>query len=336
VTPIGNWKLDEGFGGSALDSSGNGFNGALTNGPVWTAGRSGSALVFDGVNDYVDLGNPPALQITGAMTLSAWVNPKSTLYNGRIISKGSGPGLRGWSLNVENYNVFEFSVAANTNDAATWVDSTTQVPLNTWTHVVGVFQPGAALRIYINGVLSGSKTTAVPITQFNPPVNVRIGGRNDGYSFDGIIDEVRVYDRALTAVEIQQLYADPSQTTPAAPSGVTPSTPAAPTTPPATGAVTPPPVITTRPDAPNDLNSVCNNATTVTLSWAPVSTATTYFLRVNDSINPPNVRPNYVLDDVTHSTMTLTVLPGHQYNWWVHAANPFGLSASRRGVFSCP
>ena len=226
VTPIGNWKLDEGFGGSALDSSGNGFNGALTNGPVWTAGRSGSALVFDGVNDYVDLGNPPALQITGGMTLSAWVNPKSTLYNGRIISKGSGPGLRGWSLNVENYNVFEFSVAANTNDAATWVDSTTQVPLNTWTHVVGVFQPGAALRIYVNGVLSGSRTTAVPITQFNPPVNVRIGGRTDGYSFDGIIDEVRVYDRALTAVEIQQLYADPAQTTPAAPSGVTPSTPA--------------------------------------------------------------------------------------------------------------
>src|SRR5262249_16174565 len=155
----------------------------------WTPGVSGSALLFDGIDDYVELGDPAALQLTGAMTLSAWVNPRSIEFNGRIISKDSGPTLRGWSLNVENTNVFEFSVAGP--QGATWslVDSTTSVPLTTWTHVVGVFEPGVGLRLYINGVLNNVVTSGVAASQANPPVNVRIGERGDGFHFDGAIDD---------------------------------------------------------------------------------------------------------------------------------------------------
>jgi Concanavalin A-like lectin/glucanases superfamily len=96
----------------------------------------------------------------------------------------------------------------------------------------------------------------------------RIGARNDGLYFDGMIDDVRVYDRALTATEVQQLYSEPAQTTPAVPaspptgstSGATPTTgltsSATPSTPPAGTATTPAPVITERPDPPTGLDAV--------------------------------------------------------------------------------
>ena len=71
------YAFDEISGTTATDSSGNGITGTLTNGPTWTAGRYGNGLAFDGVNDYVNLGNPVGLQITGSMTISGWVNAGS-------------------------------------------------------------------------------------------------------------------------------------------------------------------------------------------------------------------------------------------------------------------
>ena len=72
---ISNWKLDESSGASAADSAGTN-TGTLTNGPAWTTGKIGGALSFDSVDDYIDLGNPTSLQLTGAMTVSTWVNTK--------------------------------------------------------------------------------------------------------------------------------------------------------------------------------------------------------------------------------------------------------------------
>jgi hypothetical protein len=210
--PTGFWKFDEGIGTTALDSSGNGITGTLVNGPVWSPGKSGSALMFNGVTNYVDLGNPAALQLTGAMTAAAWVNTRTLARNGRIIAKSAGGGLLGWSLNVETYNVFEFSIARDVNTQV-WVDGIGGVPLNTWVHVAGVYEPGVAMRIYINGTLSNSQTVGIPTSQFNAPVNVQIGSLADGVSgacsncrFDGTIDDVRIYNRALTTAEVLQLY----------------------------------------------------------------------------------------------------------------------------------
>ncbi len=221
--PVGYWKFDEGAGGTAADSSGNGLTGTLANGPSWVTGASGSALSFDGVNDYVDLGNPVPLRLTGAMTLSAWVYPTGIINSGRIIAKTGGPGVRGWSLNVENFNAFEFSVPDSAIDTSNFVDSVTPVPLNKWVHVVGVYEPGIAMRLYIDGALNNSRLTNVPTRVFDPPVNARIGARGDGLYFQGSMDEVRVYNRALTAAEVQQLFSATNPTAPpAAPSDITP------------------------------------------------------------------------------------------------------------------
>jgi hypothetical protein len=208
----GYWQLDEGAGNIVTDSSGMGNIGVLMNGAGWTTGKSGAAVGFNGIEANIDLGNPAALQITGAMSVSAWVQPNSIRNNGRIVSKSGGLGLQGWSLNVEDYNVFEFSIAADQNTYV-FVDSTTPVPLQTWVHLVGVYEPGSAVRIYINGVLNNSVTSKIPIRQHNPPVKVHIGGRAPGLQgkctrcyFDGKVNDVRIYNRALYPSEVQFLH----------------------------------------------------------------------------------------------------------------------------------
>src|SRR5688572_16712951 len=86
---VGHWQFGEGTGLTTADSSGNGITGTLLSGPVWVPSPLGtSALEFDGVNDGVDLGNPTLLQITGAITLTAWVHVDTISGAGRFIAKG--------------------------------------------------------------------------------------------------------------------------------------------------------------------------------------------------------------------------------------------------------
>ena len=79
------WKFDEGTGTTTADSSGNGNTGTLTNGPLWTAGRIGNALYFDGIDDNVTVPDSNSLDLSNSFTLSAWVNPASTFTDFRSI-----------------------------------------------------------------------------------------------------------------------------------------------------------------------------------------------------------------------------------------------------------
>ena len=77
--PVAHWQFNEGSGTIAGDSSGNGNFGTLVNGPVWTTGFEGSAVSLDGADDYIEIGNAPALNPANALTLSLWVNPGARL-----------------------------------------------------------------------------------------------------------------------------------------------------------------------------------------------------------------------------------------------------------------
>lgn len=201
---VGHWKLDEGSGGTTADASGQGATGTLLNGPVWAAGRTGNALGFDGVDDRVDLGNPAHLRFTGAMSLSAWVWVDTFTQNGRIINKQGASGSRGWSLNVESGGFASFQVATSSTSLA--IVNGTALPTGQWVHLAGTYEPGVAMRLYVNGVLNASLTSGVPASQYNSALNAAIGSRPDGNTpFDGRIDDVRIYSRALTAAEVQQL-----------------------------------------------------------------------------------------------------------------------------------
>jgi hypothetical protein len=202
------FSFDAGSGSSLADLSGNGNNGTI-NGASWTTtGKYGGALSFNGASSYVDLGNPAGLRLTGSMTWSAWVYATGTpADDGQIVAKSGGSGSRGWQLKTSpdtGPHTFGVAVSGDGNSNAQRY-STTVRTLNTWYHVAGVYNAAArTLDIYINGSLdNGVLTGTIPASQNDPNENVTIGKRNGGLYFQGTIDELRIYNRALTATEIQ-------------------------------------------------------------------------------------------------------------------------------------
>jgi len=215
-TLVGHWQLNEGSGTTTADSGIGGFTGTLTGSPLptWvTPGREGSAaLEFPGnANSRVDVGNPAPLQLTGPLTLAAWAFP-DTWTSGRLVTKGGGSGSRGWALNTEPTGVWALQIPYDSTSLVALETDPGTVPLGTWTHVAGVYDPndpgGPSMKIYTNGVLAIMRNDfLVPIEMYNPPtISVAIGARSDGSTrCDGKVDDVRIYARALSAEEIAAL-----------------------------------------------------------------------------------------------------------------------------------
>ena len=203
---VGYWSFNEGTSTVALDYSGNKNKGTLVNGPAWVNGKRGKALNFDGVNDFVDANpsNGNNLDISGPLTVTAWVKTNSLGTFQTIISKHTGGSNANYLIWIENQN--RFQTYASPGGISTNVMGTTVAKKNTWYHVAELWD-GAFLRLFVNGVqegtpASGSGNVGVTIK------DVAIGSESYGGSnfFNGLIDEVRVYNRALSADEIQKLY----------------------------------------------------------------------------------------------------------------------------------
>jgi endonuclease/exonuclease/phosphatase family metal-dependent hydrolase len=201
------WKLDETSGTTAADSSGNGHNGTLTNGPAWTtAGTIGGALTFDGVDDHVEVASPSALlQPTGAFAISAWIKYTATDTSGssEVATMGNSYGLRVRSTG-------EVSAYFASGPAAWNFATTTGAGLNdgTWHHVVGQYT-GSALQVYVDGVFAQQELFSGPIA-YGLGTSFYLGQHNNStnYNFAGTLDQVRVYGRALTATEVSALTAE--------------------------------------------------------------------------------------------------------------------------------
>jgi chitodextrinase len=199
------YGFSEGAGSSTADGSGNGITGLL-HGATWAAGHSGRGLSFDGANAFVDLGNPASLRLTGSLTVSAWVNESANVGDdGIIVSRSTGNG--GWELKSSpDTGVRTFALAVfNPSGGYVARYSTTVRALNTWYHVAGVFNAATrTLDVYVNGVLSnGTLLGSVPSSLSDPGVDANIGRRAAGFHIRGVLDDVRVYGRALSAGEIQ-------------------------------------------------------------------------------------------------------------------------------------
>ena len=203
------YKFNEGNGRIVNDTSGNGITGFIF-GARWTMeGKNGNALSFDGSSDYVDLGNPPLLQITGSMTCSAWVEAAANLANdGQIVAKSNDAA--GWQLKTSHDTGPQtFAVAISSGSGRVQRYSKTIRSLNVWYYVTGVYDAAAGtLDIHVNGVLdNGVLRGIIPVSQIDAPVNANIGKRSSlsggGYCFNGIIDNVRIYNQALSQAEIQ-------------------------------------------------------------------------------------------------------------------------------------
>jgi parallel beta-helix repeat protein len=198
---VAHWKFDEGKGTAAADSSGNGNKGALIGRPVWTTGKIGNALSFDGINDNVTVADSNSLDLTSSFTLSAWVNPASTFTDFR-------------SILIKNYKYYIYaSVAGYCGDGSPLggfsettdrtVCQPSPLPVNTWTHLAVTYN-GSTLTLYRDGVaVATSNASGAP----SPTTGtLQIGGSQFGEYFKGLIDEVRIHNKALSATEIQTVY----------------------------------------------------------------------------------------------------------------------------------
>jgi CubicO group peptidase (beta-lactamase class C family) len=164
-------------------------------------------LVFNGIN-WVDIADSDALDLTsGSFTLSAWIRPDGWGQNdqGRIVDHGGGSsGNLGWTLQLMNSSSrgSPQALLMQINNSGLQMRSDPgSVTIGTWQHVAVTYQAGT-LRFYIDGVARGVSTSAPqPVARIAP---VRIGGRatDDQRGFDGAIDEVQIWDRALSQQEI--------------------------------------------------------------------------------------------------------------------------------------
>jgi hypothetical protein len=189
--------------GNADDIVG-GNNGTLRNGATFATGQVQQAFSFDGVDDYVNAGRHPSLDITGDITLEAWIKPDTIGSYARVIYKGSGDRSAAdmaYVLGVNGNSVY-FGLAKG--GGQTWIESGGGLIPGTWHYIVGVLN-GTSMKTYVNGIEKGSASFTGPIDI--EPRDLLIGGDDtSGRDFDGLVDEVEIFNRALSQAEIQAIY----------------------------------------------------------------------------------------------------------------------------------
>jgi len=203
------------FDGDLIDQSGNSNNG--TNyGTVFDSGKINQGLSFDGTNRYVEIPDSSSLDIIDEITLEAWVYPKSwdddawpvpdKSTENSILTKAGDSDYGAWNLHYKTISKgFRFEL--NNGSTQVLFESSPSMGLNTWYHVVGTYN-GSEMKLYINGSLSNSLSISGQIATNDMPL--RIGKQfwyDDIYSYwDGLIDEVKIYNRALNADEVLEHY----------------------------------------------------------------------------------------------------------------------------------
>ena len=210
---VSRWYFDENSGDIAYDTSGaNNNDGTLKPAsPIWTTGKVGNALQFDGIDDYVDCGADPSLDITGAITIEAWVKKNALLIDSVIVKKANA-----YALIVSSGNKIVTEIYNDSGWNGYW--GTVDIN-NTWTHIIWTYD-GIVIKQYINGVNTDTFNHSGLISTTSN--HLQIGGYPAQF-FNGAIDEVKIYNRALSEDEIENLYefgigilvSDPFSATPA-------------------------------------------------------------------------------------------------------------------------
>jgi len=206
---VGYWSMEEGNGSLTKDLSGNGNNGTLISSPTWVSGKLGNALSFSGAN-YVEASTSNTLSIgSNQITVSVWVKPTAGDYR-TILSKGYSSSDGGYAIRMtrdsEPTKAFfqVYNAAGTIGSAGTY----SNIKNGVWSHLIGTYD-GSQVCFYVNGVLDGScgaltgniKTNSLPVRLGKLATS---GGTTEFYV--GLVDEARIYNRAISTSEIKQLY----------------------------------------------------------------------------------------------------------------------------------
>jgi hypothetical protein len=196
---IGWWRLDEGSGTVAFDSGGYGNDARFEGSPTWIEnGKLGNALRFNGSSDYIAAPDSESLDINGEqLSIVAWINGEDWPAANHIVRKVADTGTG--SIYILRIQPDSVRVYLNTSDGETIIQGTIALTTNEWFHVALTYD-GAEARIFVNGELDVSTEVSGELTQSNN--ELRIGrGEPAGY-FVGMIDDVRLYNHALTESEL--------------------------------------------------------------------------------------------------------------------------------------
>jgi hypothetical protein len=191
---IGHWKFDEFFGNVAADSSGNDYNGTLYGGPTWIPGQNFAALRFDGINDYVGTG-VSLLNNISDFSMTGWVSARNP-GDSRIGLFGQNDLIE---MGFDGGNIAVWTAASDATSTV-WI-----FPNDTWHHVA-IVAKGTDMMIYLDGELAATGAGANNYGTSSYPFNIGGGGVWDesGNWFSGAIDDVRVYNHALSEAEIHE------------------------------------------------------------------------------------------------------------------------------------
>ena len=200
---VGYWRFNENTGTTTADASGSGNTGTLQNGAAWTApGKDGAShITFDGVDDRVNVADSSSLDVSGAMSIGGWFNHNSA----------GGSGTNG----VQKLNAYRITAVEANAANSKWqffitdpvggthqVTTTSAYSNDAWHYITGVFT-GTQLLIYVDGV---SAATAVNWTgTIQNSAQALVIGQRDSVYYKGQIDELRIYNRALTSTEVGTL-----------------------------------------------------------------------------------------------------------------------------------
>jgi hypothetical protein len=225
---LGNWRGERAVGSSTLSNHGISFINGVQSDFSYSSGIVGNAFSFSGEGGtFIDVDDDAGLSeaTKDGFTINAWVYPEQAPSGvGRVVASTyfykAGTESRGWNLGDIFGDVDRFSFSVIGNDGVTHkaqLDGFFANNLNKWTQVVGVFESGKAVKLYVNGKLAAQTDTNLQQVAFYSPVDLRIGARADSNRpagqwasqqgmWKGLIDEVGIYDRALSVASVRALY----------------------------------------------------------------------------------------------------------------------------------
>ena len=313
---VAHWKMDENTGATTLtDASTYANNANIIGSPSFVTGLLGNAMQLSGTGQYATAPNSISLNISGAgssssITLAAWVRPNgATATTQNILKKAvtTGTAINGYELSLASagstwpQKVF-FRLNQATSGDGFRVNSSTVYPLNgtAWMHIAATYD-GITMKLYVNGVQEGGDLTGPASGIVSNSLAVGIGAQPDGTTlFNGLLDDARIYNRALTASEILTL----ATILPLSPTLVAPA------------------------------NAASGIAVSPTLSWNASSGATTYQVQVSTVSNFATTVYDQSGIAATSTLVTPALANNTLYYWRVNATNAAGTSAWSSPVWS--
>ncbi|HEX8762447.1 MAG TPA: Ig-like domain-containing protein [Candidatus Saccharimonadales bacterium] len=199
---VASYSFNEGTGTTVADGSGTGNSGSIFQAAWYAAGKFGKALSFDGSNDYVSVNDSASLDLTNKMTLEAWVRPTASSGWRTVMLKENGSEMSYGMYARESSNRPSAWMRLNpTSGSSQSAGATPGLTLNTWSHMAATYD-GTSLKLYINGALRATTNQSGSMYVGTGPL--KFGGNAVwGEYFAGQLDEIRIYNRALTPTEVQ-------------------------------------------------------------------------------------------------------------------------------------